>query len=80
MATFLYTFGFESPGQMRQNERYDSDDEDSNALLIDAEDEAAALVWGREIAERFVKLMFRDDRVSWKELKYADKLETGKWF
>jgi hypothetical protein len=58
MPTFLYIFGFESPRQSRNNTDLGWDDEDSQGVLIDACDEAAALAWGREISERFIKLLF----------------------
>jgi hypothetical protein len=63
--TFHYGFGFESPRQARNNAAHGWDDEDSQAVLIDADDEASALAWGHEISERFIKILFRDDRVSW---------------
>jgi hypothetical protein len=76
MRTFLYTFGFESPRQARNNARsLYWDDEDSQRVLIDADDEAAALAWGHEISERFMKLLYRDDSVSWGD-RYANGVET----
>ena len=72
MPAFLYTFGFESPRQTRNNRRFEWDDEDSQEILIDAPDEAAALVWGREISERFIKLLFRDEKISWRALGYGN--------
>ena len=76
MPTFLYSFGYETPLQNVNNAQHGWDDEDSRAVLIDAEDEQAAQAWGKEIAEYFVKLLYPDDRVSWKKLGYADWVET----
>ena len=75
MASFLYILGFESPRQLRNNDSHGWDDEDSQRVLIDAPDEAAALAWGREISERFLKLLFEDDRVSWRERDYGGWIE-----
>lgn len=71
MTTFLYCFGFESPRQSRDNAAHGWDDEDSQAVLINAEDEASALLWGTEISEQFVKLLFRDERISWRDQQFA---------
>jgi hypothetical protein len=48
MKNFLYVFGYWTPEQRRQNELHGWDDEDSAALLVDAETEAQALEWGRD--------------------------------
>lgn len=81
MTTFLYVFGFETPQQSRGNVIYGWDDENSEAVLIDADDEASALLWGDEIAERFIKLLFRDDQVSWRDQQFARWIEppTPEW-
>src|SRR4051812_43636174 len=52
---FVFRFGYESPQQAAANAAHGWDDESSQYVLIDAPDEAAALRWGREIAERFVR-------------------------
>jgi hypothetical protein len=75
MPTFLYRFGYEFPEQMRQNDLHGWDDEDSQGVLIDAENEDAALAWGQEISERFVKLLFADDRISWRQYNFANWVE-----
>ena len=75
MPTFLYIFGFESPRQLRNNNACGWDDEDSQAVLIDATDEASALMWGQEISEQFIKLLFRDENFSWREYQYASWIE-----
>ncbi len=75
MTPFLYKFGFESPRQFRNNAAHGWDDEDSQGVLIDAPDEAAALAWGQEVSERFIKLLFKDEGVSWQQLRYANWIE-----
>ena len=76
MPMFLYMFGFESPRQFRNNDLYGWDDEDCEWLLIDAPDEPSANAWGDEVAERFVKLLYGDDSVSWRQRGYANWLDT----
>ena len=75
MNTFLYRFGYETPRQSLTNERGGWDDEDSQVVLIDAETQEAALRWGQEISERFIKLLFNDEKVSWKESHFAAEIE-----
>jgi hypothetical protein len=75
MPVYLYRFGFESPTQFRNNASYGWDDEDSQGVLIEAGDEAAALAWGQAISERFIQLLFHDDAVSWREMGFANWLE-----
>jgi hypothetical protein len=75
MPLYLYRFGFESPRQLRDNAAHGWDDEDSQGVLIEAPDEAAALAWGQEVSERFVQLLFKDERVSWRKLGYANWIE-----
>ena len=55
MPVFVFRFGYESPQQVVANARHGWDDESSQWVVIDASDEAAALAWGREVAERFVQ-------------------------
>jgi hypothetical protein len=52
---FVFRFGYESPEQSAANAAHGWDDESSQWVVIDAPDAAAALAWGREIAERFVQ-------------------------
>jgi hypothetical protein len=81
MPLYLYVFGFESPWQLRNNDAQGWDHEDSQGVLIDAADEAAALAWGQEISERFIKLLFRNQEISWRDRGYANWIETpaGTW-
>jgi hypothetical protein len=77
MTRFLYGFGYETPRQYRLNSQMGWDDEDSLAILIEADDEGAALNWGREVSEKFVKQLYQDDTVSWKGLGYASWIESS---
>ena len=68
LPVFLCTFGYESPAEREQNERHGTDFESSKAIWIDAESEADALNWGREIAEQFYHLLCGR---SWRKDNYA---------
>lgn len=52
---FVFRFGYETPRQQAANVARGWDDESSQWVVIEASDEAAALAWGREVAERFVR-------------------------
>jgi hypothetical protein len=69
---FVFRFGFESPQQRVGNNRYGWDDESSQWVLVDAPDDAAALAWGREVAEAFVR---RLGSQSWRACGYAHWVE-----
>src|SRR5215813_6864278 len=55
---FLFMFGFETPGEHARNEANGWDDESSWAVWISANSSDAALAWGRQIAEEFVRQLF----------------------
>lgn len=73
---FIYGFGFETPSQRARNEANGWDDEDSAALVIDAESPKKALEWGRTVAEAFFKWLYDDPDASWLAGQYADYLEA----
>jgi hypothetical protein len=75
MPLYLYRFGFESPRQLRNNDSHGWDDEDSQGILIEADNEASALAWGQEISERFFQHLFKNESVSWRQLGYANWIE-----
>jgi hypothetical protein len=52
---FVFHFGYETPEQAAANSAHGWDGESSQWVGIDAPDEATALAWGREVAERFVR-------------------------
>ena len=72
MPAFLFQFGYESPVEREQNERHGTDFESSHAVWINAHDEAEALAWGCEIAERFYRQLCGR---SWREDGYAHWVE-----
>ena len=82
MARHLFCFGFEPPVLRRNNDRYGTDHEDSEALFIEAPTEEEALAWGQEVAEAFQAHLFEQDAgwqgdvPSWREDGYAFFLET----
>jgi hypothetical protein len=69
---FVFRFGYETPQHAAANTRHGWDDEDSQYVLIDAPDEASALNWGRDVAERFVREMGGG---SWRAGKFAHWIE-----
>jgi len=68
---YLYVFGYQTPPQLARS----VDDEDSAAFFIEAPSQAEALAWGREVSEKFVRDLHRNDEVSWKALDYAHWIE-----
>jgi hypothetical protein len=67
-------FGYNTPDQLRLNEQHGWDDENSATVIIEADSKEAALEWGREVAEAFVRALFDDQRMSWKAEGYADEI------
>ena len=57
-------FGFESPTEHLWNERHGTDDESSWAVWIFAVSADAALAWGQQIAEEFVRQLFEQAGVA----------------
>jgi hypothetical protein len=72
---FLYQFGYETPETRKRNQKFGDDGEESGAVFIIAKDEAAALAWGQEISEWFVRKLFADPKVSWKRDRFAFWIE-----
>lgn len=69
---FVFFFGYESPEQTAANAAHGWDDESSQYVAIEAPNEAAALAWGREVAERFVQELGAG---SWKAGGFAHWVE-----
>lgn len=63
-SAFLFMFGFESPTEHLWNERNGTDDESSWAVWISAASSDAALAWGQQIAEEFVRQLFEQAGVA----------------
>jgi hypothetical protein len=73
---FVYTFGFESPRELRANKKHSWDDESSCSFIIDAPSEDVALAWGREVAEVFFGRLHGDPSMSWRSHNYADAVRV----
>ena len=75
MPLYSYICGFQRPGLYRSAPR----DHDAKAVLIEAEDEAAALAWGQEITREFLKLLYKSQAPWLKESPYyeAEKASGG---
>lgn len=75
MKEYLYSFGYETPNQSKLNIEYGWDDEDSESIIILSESADQALIWGEEISERFIKLLYMDINISWKQSGYSHLVE-----
>ena len=75
MSRYFYVFGYNTPDQSRRNDQFGWDDEDSAAVIIEAESEDSAREWGQQIAEEYVKRLFGDQNVSWRKQGFADRVE-----
>jgi hypothetical protein len=78
MARFLYLFGYEDPNTASANASTGSDSESSAGFLIEADVEAEALRWGREVSQNFVAWLFARDQKpdpDWASLNFAHWLE-----
>lgn len=64
-------FGFEIPEQAKANAAHGWDDEDSEAVFIEAESADHALDWGRQISEQFIRQLYRCDDASWWRSSFA---------
>ncbi len=76
MPRYLYIFGFSTPEQIEAFEKHGWDDEDSEAVLIEAESEQAALTWGLQISQQFVRSNFGERGPAWSPENYAHWIES----
>ena len=79
MPVYLFTFGFETPTQHRNNAAHGWDDEDIRSVFIETDSADSALAWGREIAERFVQTLWRsrdEAPASWLAGNFSHWIET----
>jgi len=72
---YLYIFGYEDPSERKSNSECGADFESSGQVRIIATDEEEALNWGRNISERFVKFIYGNDQMSWKDERFASWIE-----
>ena len=80
MDKFLFRFGYCTPQQWQANEANDWDDESSAALFIVAPSADAALDWGTEVANAFVRKQFeiadwKGPIPTWTEGRFAHWIE-----
>lgn len=68
---FLFRFGYSTPKQFINNEKYGWEDEDSEAVYILAENAEQALQCGYDIADAFLRMLFADPSVSWRAMQFA---------
>jgi hypothetical protein len=74
---YLYIFGYEDPSDRKSNMENGTDYESSRMIRILASSEEEALLWGDEIAERYVQSLFGDMKVSWKADRFASWIENS---
>jgi hypothetical protein len=74
---YLYIFGYQTPEQLEVSARQGYAEESSRALFIEAASAEEALAWGREISEEFVRRLFPKEKVSWKEMNFAQWVESA---
>jgi len=76
MPRYLYIFGYNTPEQIEAFDKHGWDDEDSEAVFIEAESEQAALAWGQQISLQFVRSLYSDRGMTWKPDNYAHWIES----
>lgn len=74
---YLYSFGYQTPNQHRLSRSLWFEDEDSAGIFIEADDPESALAWGEEVSERFIKILFGDDRISWRGMDFYRGITEG---
>lgn len=77
MPKYFYRFGYQTPNQYKLSRSLWFEDEDSAGVFIEAADPESALAWGEEISERFIKLLFNNERVSWRGTDFYCGIEEG---
>jgi hypothetical protein len=76
---FLFSFGFETPAERRSNDSAGTDFESSWSVWIDAESSGAAMEWGRQVAEAFVRELYERAGIethSWTAGAFAHWIES----
>jgi hypothetical protein len=76
ISEYLFVFGYESPSERESNRTAGTDQESMAMVRILAADEAQAMAWGEEIAERFFSLLHQDSGLSWKQAGFASWIES----
>ncbi|HBF67232.1 MAG TPA: hypothetical protein DDW36_02290 [Candidatus Magasanikbacteria bacterium] len=69
MKDYLYIFGYETPPQFVDNNKFGCDYEDSSRFLIHAQDKDKAQAWGDILAKSYVEDLFKsahaDPKTAW---------------
>lgn len=60
METFLYVFGYETPGLAGANKRQHTDFEDSMSFFIVAKNKEQALEWGERLADEYIRVLYNN--------------------
>jgi hypothetical protein len=76
MAKFLYVFAYQTPAQVKAAAAGEYAEEASEAVFIEAESAEQALDWGKQISEDFLKRLFPQGDISWKDLNFAHWIEA----
>lgn len=62
MNQFLIIISYETPNQFRNNRLHGWDDEDSEAVFVFAASKEQAEDWGRQVAEKFISELYKDEK------------------
>jgi hypothetical protein len=77
MPQYLYMFGYCTPGQIEAFDKHGYDDEDSEAVFIEAQSEPDALAWGCEISREFIQRLYGGSGLTWRHTDYANWIESA---
>lgn len=76
---YLFRFGYCTPEQWTANETHGWDDESSGAFFVRADSPDRALLWGRTVADAFVRRLFeaagKEEISSWCDAQFASWIE-----
>ena len=73
---YLYIFGYRTPEQMDLLRANENAEESSQAVFIEAKSAAQALEWGREISDKYIRLLFGDRPMDWKGMNFVHWVES----
>ncbi|MBI4262486.1 hypothetical protein HY624_03100 [Candidatus Uhrbacteria bacterium] len=71
MHEHLYLFSYETPLQRWNNYVHSYDDEDCYAFFVHAETKEAAMFWGQEVADAYLKILYDNQDVTLEDLGYS---------
>ncbi|OGF61626.1 MAG: hypothetical protein A2Y62_06480 [Candidatus Fischerbacteria bacterium RBG_13_37_8] len=76
MQKYLFVFDFETPAQSKNNDLFEYNDKDTEMVYIKAEKEEQAFLWGRKIAEKYVREMYNNRLMPYTGAAHIEKNET----